>query len=285
MRNLLDFLAKYYYWLVFALLEGASLWLLFRFNAYQGSVWFTSANTVAGRVLAWEAEAASYLSLRDVNRELTRKNLVLEHNNELLAAELRRLRHDSTYTEKRQRELLGDMSLIEAQVVTNTVRKRDNYITINKGALDGVKPEMGVVCGTGIVGIVYLVSSHYSVVMSVLNSKSSLSCRLRGTDYFGYLHWDGRRPLYAVLTDIPRHARFKFGDAVETSGFSAVFPAGIFVGKISRILNSEDGLSYELEVNLSTDFSCLRDVCVVATPHQSEVRQLERQLNEEKKEK
>lgn len=283
MRNLLDFLARYNYWLVFVLLEVASFYLLFRFNTYQGSVWFTSANTVTGKVLEWEAEAVSYLSLREANRDLMRKNLVLEHNLEILRAELQRARHDSTYTEIRQHELMRGCSLIEAKVVTNTVCKRDNYITIDKGTLDGVRPEMGVVCGTGVVGIVYLASPHYSLVMPVLNARSSISCRLRNTDYFGYLKWNGGRLLYAVLTDIPRHAHFKVGDAVETSGFSAVFPPGIFVGKISRILDSEDGLSYELEVNLATDFARLRDVCVVANECQSEVKALENRLDEQKK--
>lgn len=285
MRNLLDFLAKYHYWLVFVLLETASLYLLFHFNTYQGSVWFTSANTFVGKVLEWEGEAVSYWSLREVNRELTRKNLVLEHNNEVLRTQLQRALHDSTETEKRIREHLQPFTLIEARVLTNDVRKRDNYITIDKGTLDGVHPEMGVVCGTGVVGIVYLASRHYAVVMPVLNSKSSLSCRLRGTGYFGYLRWNGQHPLYAVLTDVPRHARFRVGDAVETSGFSAVFPPGIFVGKITRILNSEDGLSYELEVNLSTDFARLRDVCVVASSNQAEVKMLEQSPTKEKKSK
>ena len=147
---------------------------------------------------------------------------------------------------------------------------------------DGVKPEMGVVCGTGVVGIVYLTSPHYAMVMPLLNSKSNLSCRLRGTGYCGYLRWDGRHPLYASLGDIPRHARLKEGMAVETSGFSAVFPAGLFVGKVKQIRNSEDGLSYELQVNLSTDFARLREVCVLTSPNRVEIDSLQRQLDLEK---
>ena len=41
----------------------------------------------------------------------------------------------------------------------------------------------------------YLTSLHYAIVMPLLNSKSNISCCLRGTDYFGYLRWDGRHPL------------------------------------------------------------------------------------------
>ena len=179
-------------------------------------------------------------------------------------------------------ELLDGFGMVSAEVVSNSVNKHNNYLTINKGEQDGVKPEMGVVCGTGIVGIVYLTSPHYAIVMPLLNSKSNISCCLRGTDYFGYLRWDGRHPLYASLGDIPRHARLKEGMTVETSGFSAVFPAGLFVGKVTKVENSEDGLSYKLQVNLSTDFAQLRDVCVLTTPNRVEIDSLQQKIESEK---
>lgn len=282
MRNLLDFLNRYSYWLLFIVLEAISLLLLFRFNLYQGCVWFTSANTVSGKVLEWEAAALSYIELGTRNKALVRKNYMLERKVEALTSRLARVTHDSTYTEIRQAELLKDFKAIDAEVINNSVSKRNNYLTINKGEADGVRPEMGVVCGTGIVGIVYLTSPHYSVVMPLLNSKSNVSCRLRGTDYFGYLGWEGQSPLYVSLWDIPRHARLKEGMAVETSGFSAVFPAGLFVGRVKRIENSEDGLSYKLRVNLGIDFARLRDVCVLATPNRVELDSLQRKVETEK---
>lgn len=256
--------------------------LLFRFNLYQGSVWFTSANTVSGRVLEWESDFLSYIALGERNKDLMRKNLVLEQRVRALTELLDRAEHDSTYTEMRQRELLDGFGMVPAEVVSNSVNRHNNYLTINKGELDGVKPEMGVVCGTGIVGIVYLTSLHYAIVMPLLNSKSNISCCLRGTDYFGYLRWDGRHPLYASLGDIPRHARLKEGMTVETSGFSAVFPAGLFVGKVTKVENSEDGLSYKLQVNLSTDFARLRDVCVLTTPNWVEIDSLQQKIESEK---
>jgi rod shape-determining protein MreC len=157
--------------------------------------------------------------------------------------------------------------------------RRDNLITISAGAADGVRQEMGVVCGTGLVGIVFLTSEHFSIVLPLLNSRSHISCRLRGSDYFGHLVWDGINPLYAQLDDIPRHARFNIGDIVETSGFSSVFPPGIFVGKVEAIGNSDDGLSYKLRVHLATDFTALQDVSVIAQQFQPEVRELEHQAD------
>ena len=109
-----------------------------------------------------------------------------------------------------------------------------------------------------------MVSDHYAVVIPVLNATSSrISCAIRGRNYFGYLQWYGGDPATAYIEDIPRHARFKRGEWVETSGYSAIFPPGILVGKIERIYNSVDGLSYRLKVRLSTDFGCLRDVFVI----------------------
>lgn len=282
MRNLLDFLKKYHYWLVFVLLEGLSLLLLFRFNRYQGSVWFTSANAVAGKLLEWEASALSYINLGDCNRALTQRNVLLEARNRQLQRLLAEATRDSTYTEQRQAALLAGVSLLPAHVVNGTVMKHNNYLTIDRGEHDGVLPEMGVVCGTGVVGIVYQTTPHYAIVMPILNAKSNISCRLRGTGYFGYLRWEGQSPLVASLCDIPRHARVNVGDEVETSGFSAVFPEGLFVGKVRKIENSDDGLSYKLQINLSTDFGKLRDVCVVCMPERVEIDSLNRKVEGER---
>jgi rod shape-determining protein MreC len=141
----------------------------------------------------------------------------------------------------------------------------ENLMTIDKGRADGVEPDMGVACGNGVVGVVYLVSDHYAVVIPVLNASSSrISCAIRGRGYFGYLRWYGEDPAVAYVEDVPRHARFKLGDWIVTSGFSSIFPSGVLVGKIEQAYNSRDGLSYKLKVRLSTDFSCVRDVCVIS---------------------
>ena len=279
MKTLLDFLAKYYHWLIFFILEVVSFVLLFQFNHYQNSVWLTTANAVVGRIDLWARSVLNYLTLGQVNEQLMRRNLLLQQNNDELQRRLAELTHDSTQTERLLAERLQGVRLLPAKVVTNSVMRRDNYITISAGEADGVEPEMGVVSGTGIVGIVYMTSRHYSIVMPLLNQHSRISCRLRDSQYFGYLRWEGDNPLHAVLDDIPRHARFKVGDIVETSGFSSIFPPGIFVGRVRAISNSDDGLSYKLKVLLGTDFSRLQDVCVVAQEFQTEVSELEQRAD------
>ena len=280
MRKLLDFLSKYNYWLVFILLEAISLCALFRFIGYQGSVWFTSANTVSGQIMEWQSNMLSYLALGDNNRALTERNIVLEHRIAQLEHQLKKLDTQQSYTEQRTDSLLRSYELLDANVVNNSVLSQDNYITINRGETDGVRPEMGVVCGTGVVGIVYLTAPHYSIVMPVLNSKSNISCRLRKSGYFGYLNWDGGNPLYAWMNDVPRYAKIKTGDVIETSGFSSVFPEGLFIGKVNQVSDSKDGLSYRIKVHLGTDFARLRDVCIIMSSDQNELDSLAGQLKE-----
>ena len=274
MHDFIERITAYIHWALFLLLEALSGFLLFQYNHYQGSVWFTQANSVAAQVHEWEAYVLSYLRMPAENAALTQRNIQLQYNNDVLRHELADLRADSSVTQKAQAQALSGMTLIPARVVDNSVRQKDNMLVINVGSNDGVQPEMGVVSGTGVVGIVSQVTPHYALVMSVLNSHSSISCRLRGTEYFGYMKWKGGRTLRASMDEVPRHARIKKGDVVETSGFSAVFPPGIFLGKVAEIHNSSDGMAYELEILLSTDIANIRHVNVIQNQSKEELDSL-----------
>ena len=263
MRNLLDFLSRHNHWFVFAILEVISFVLLFHYNSYQGSVWFSSANAVSGKVYEWNSAVGQYFSLTEVNRQLTERNLYLEREVAQLSEQITKTTKDSTLVERMQKTVMQGFETIPAKVVSSSLDKANNLMTINKGEADGVKKDMGVVCGTGVVGIVYLTSDHYSVVIPVLSQQSNISCSIKGRGYFGYLHWTGGSPEYAYIDDIPRHAHFKLGDYIVTSGYSSVFPSGIIVGRIKHVYNSENGMSYRLKITLSTDFTRLRDVCVI----------------------
>jgi rod shape-determining protein MreC len=170
---------------------------------------------------------------------------------------------------------LQGYDILKATVINNSLTHADNYITLNKGEQDGIHSEMGVVNGNGVVGIVYLTSAHYSIVIPVLNSKSSISCKIKRSDYFGYLKWEGGSTQYAYVKDLPRHSQFSLGDTIVTSGHSAVFPSGIPVGTVDDISDSHDGLSYLLKVRLFTDFARLGEVRVIGDKHGDEQQQLE----------
>ena len=263
MRNLLDFLVKYNYWFLFLFLEAVCFVLLFQFNSYQGSVWFSSANAVTGKLYETSSEIESYFQLSKINSELTQRNLYLEQRLHKLEKQIGDSAADSTMEKSLLVKSLQPYRLIPAKVISMTAGRLDNLITINKGEVDGIKKDMGVVCGTGVVGIVYLTSKHYSIVIPILNSQSNISCVIQGRGYFGYLHWTGGDVSQAYVDDVPRHAHFRLYDNVVTSGYSSFFPAGIIVGKILHVYNSADQMSYRLRVKLSTDFGKLRDVCVV----------------------
>ena len=275
MHNLLDFVRKYSYFFLFMLLEVASLALLFRFNSYQGSVWFSAANSAVARIDGFYGNTLAYINLNEVNKDLTARNIQLQREAELLRSQLHQFTKDTTLTEQIMHEKLKDYTMIPATVVSNSNERDNNYLVIDKGTIDGIKPEMGVVGGGGVVGIVYLTGPHHSLVIPVTNRKSSISCRVRGQSYFGYLQWDGSSMRRAYVDDIPRYARVKKGEAAETSGYSSVFPPGIFVGRIRSISNSPDGQSYKLDVTLGTNFANLRDVEVVATPYKAEIDTLQ----------
>ena len=265
MRNLLDFLYKYHHWLVFIVLEVVSVVLLFQYNSYQGSVWFSSASAVAGKAYELESKMTTYLSMAKANEELTMRNIYQERQLDQLRRLYAEATKDTTDMERKGLEFLSQYQLIPAKVVENSIHKLENLITIDKGRKDGVEPDMGVACGNGVVGVVYLVSDHYAVVISALNAASSrISCAIRNRGYFGYLHWYGGDPSVAYVEDVPRHAKFKLGEWMVTSGFSSIFPSGVQVGKIEQAYNSSDGLSYKLKVRPSTDFGNVRDVVVIS---------------------
>ena len=278
MRNLLDFFLKYNNWFLFIFLEVISFALLFRFNNYQGSVFFTSSNYLTGAVYETANSVTGYFHLKSINDDLAQKNVELELQMERLLEKLTELTHDSTGIERMRKESLSGYNIFKAKVVNNTLTHADNYITLDKGEKDGIRSEMGVVDGNGVVGIVYMTSDHYSIVIPVLNSKTSISCKIKNSDYFGFLKWDGGASNYAVVKDMPRHSLFSLGDTIVTSGHSAVFPSGIPVGTVEDMSDSHDGLSYSLKVKLFTDFGKLNDVRVIAKKTQEEQLRLEKRV-------
>ena len=263
MRNLLDFIHAHYHWLVFLILEVISLTLLFQYNKYQSAAWVSTANSIAGSMYSVESRIKQYFHLQHLNEELTLRNTYLEYEVQVLSEKLDEQKGDSTFRALSASPVYAGLKLIPAKVVQMTTNERDNLMTINKGSTDGIRADMGVVSGKGVVGIVYLVGEHYSVVIPALSSRSSISCKIQNRGYSGYLHWDGGAANLAYVDDVPRHAHFRLYERVVTSGYSSVFPPGIAVGKILHVLNSPDGLSYRVQVQLYTDFGNVRDVCVI----------------------
>ena len=261
-------------------LLAASLTLIYRNNAYQRNVLFSSANVVAGSVSSVSGEVTSYLHLREINKELLERNGQLEAQMLDLQDRLDAYMADTMLFKGFAADSITPefpYSFVVAQVVNNSVSHLSNYITIDKGRLDGVMPDMGVVSERGVVGIVSTVSDRFAVIIPLLNPKMRLSCKVLGSSYFGSLSWNGRDTQYATLEELPRHVEFQRGDTIVTSGYSAVFPAGLIVGIVEEYAKQHDDNFYALQVRLAADFHALNHVRIIKNFLQQEQLDVERE--------
>ncbi|MBQ6166519.1 MAG: rod shape-determining protein MreC [Muribaculaceae bacterium] len=269
MNNLLNFFIKHCAWFIFAIYVILSLVLLFKDNPYQQSVYLTSANQMSAAVYKAFNGVTSYFHLRGINESLQERNArlemeLIELRNQM--ADLELLSPDSL-----RHNVKGQYTFVMAQVISNSIAQPNNYITINRGYLDGVSPEMGVIDQNGVVGIVNVAGPHAARVISLLNPHIRLSCKLQGNGFYGSLVWDGKDPRYAVLEELPRHVEFHKGDTVVTSGYSAVFPPGLIVGTIVGKQTGKNASFESLRVKLTTNFSQLSSVRVITNGMKKEL--------------
>ena len=269
MNNLLNFFVKHSAWFIFAIYVILSLVLLFKDNPYQQSVYLTSANQVSAAVYKAFNGVTSYFHLRDINESLQERNAALEM--ELI--ELRNQMADMALAkpDSLHQPALKQYSFVMAQVISNSIANPNNYITINRGYLDGVNPEMGVIDQNGVVGIVNVAGPHAARVISLLNPHMRLSCKLRDSGFYGSLVWDGKSPQFAVLEELPKHITYHKGDTIVTSGYSAVFPEGIIVGVVEGLARDMTDSFVSLRIKLTTNFSQLSSVRVITNSMKEQI--------------
>lgn len=281
MQSILNFFIKHNHWFLFLLLEGISLVLIVSFNNYQGAAAFTSANSIAGNIYSAFTDIEDYFTLRE-------KNVALVSHNKALLEEIESLRNelgtykDSALLANAPRPVNGGEYYYNTARVVNINNDKNNYfITIDKGSDDGIKQQMGVFNERGVIGITYTSSDGFTIVLPLLNGKNSLSCKIKDTNSYSTLKWDGDDTRYSYLIDLPNQAGFGIGDTVVTSGFSSIFPEGMPVGAIENIEDSNDGLFFKAKVKLFVDFSSIGNVYVVGNDSREEQEMLENSLKEE----
>ena len=274
MKNLLDFFVKHSAWFVLMLYLILSCVLLVNNNPYQQSVYLTSANAVCAKVYEGMSSITDYFHLKGINNDLQERNALLEMELVDLRAQINDLKMQLPDTAKIQ-PVLQHFDFVVAHVISNSIAQPNNYITINRGSAVGIKPEMGVVDQTGVVGVVNVVGPHSARIISLLNPDMRLSCKLRDSEYFGSMVWEGGDSRYAILEELPKHMHYEVGDTVVTSGFSTVFPEGIIVGTVEgRARNLSDSF-VSLKVRLTTNFSQLGTVRVITNDMAEELKKLE----------
>jgi len=285
MRKLFEFIVAKRHWILFILCEIISFVLIYQNNTYQRNMMLSSANVISGSISSISGTVSSYFILQKVNQELLERNSFLEMELIRLSEKTNNVALDTTNF---GHVLLTDSippdsfytgnytyKYIPVGVVNNSTTNANNYITINKGYNDGLRPDMGVVSPWGIVGIVATVNSHYSVVISLLNAKFKVSCKVRNTNFTGSLSWKGGSVKYAYLDQLPTHATFQTGDTIVTSGNSAIFPPGVMVGVVESYDKKGDDNFYSLKVLLSTDFYSLNVLNVIDNSLQKEQKAIE----------
>lgn len=283
MQTILNFLVKHNHWFLLLLLEGISFMLIVHFNNYQRATFFTATNSTVGEIYSAISDIDSYFGLRNENEQLKEYNAKLLSEITELKSEIMELSsHEALLTDTMVRGFGSGYTFYTANVVNNQLNSINNFIVLDKGTEDGVTQEMGVFSSKGVVGIIYLASKNYSLVLPLLNSKSSTSCRIVGDEGASVplLQWDGGDIRYSYLVDLPRYTKFDKGDTVVTSGHSEIFPGGITVGTIEDVENSVDGMFYRAKVKLSTNFASLESVFVVGNKGQSELKELMNKISE-----
>lgn len=269
MKNLLNFIVRFHNFIIFLFLETLAIYLLATNNNYHNTKVVKSINSITYGLEKRIANTRSYLRLNEINASLAVENTYLKN-------EIERLRKEEnsvffSYSDSSHKQ---QYNYITAKIVNNSTNKQKNFITINKGTLDGIYPDMAVISPSGVAGIIVSSSDNYSVAMSLLNLDFRLSSRMRRNGYFGSLAWDGRNYQYAILNDIPNHIDIEVGDTIETTSFSAIFPEGLFVGTISDF-EKANGDFYTITVRLATDFKNLEFVNIIGNLRKTEQKELE----------
>ena len=275
MNELFAFLSRHSKWFVLAIYLVLSSILLFNSDPYRHHLWLSSSSAVSGSVYSVGNSITSYFNLRDTNDDLNRRNAELEAQVVNLREEVNRLRLAQFTDTMPTPDSVQHFNFIVANVINNSIHHPHNYITIDKGTADGVVAELGVIDHSGVVGVVSVAGEHYSQVISLLNPNFRRSCKIRNTEHFGSLVWDGVDPTVALLEELPRHTRFVCGDTVVTSGFSAVFPAGIPVGTILDNAENHKENFFTIKVKLFADFTRLSNVQVVINNRRDQITRVE----------
>ncbi|MGC1243209.1 MAG: rod shape-determining protein MreC [Chryseosolibacter sp.] len=275
MQRLFLFFYQYRAFFTFLILELICAWLIIGNNPYQGARFFNSSNGLVASMNNVSHGVREYFLLRQVNSTLAEENAFLRSKFEALN-QTQYINSSPAITDS---TVISQYDFESAKVVNNTVNRFTNFLTINKGSQDGIAPGMAVISSLGAIGKVRTVSSHYSVVTSILHVDVQVSALLKRTGHFGTIQWDGINPDYVKLKYIPRHVQPVKGDSVITSGFNAIFPEGIMVGLIEDI-QLTDELFYDLKVKLSQDFRKLAYVEVVKNTLRNELDSLQQPFQE-----
>ena len=269
MHNLIRFIKLNHFLLLFILIEGASITLLLQNNNYQAHKAIKFSTQYTSAIYKHTKSLSDYLALKETNDYLILQNAklhtLLQNNQQFTDSNLF---HNESF------------NYIAAKVINNSVKKRNNFITLNKGRKNGIKNGMGVVTNEGVIGIVHSTSENYSLVISLLHKKSSTGIFLKKNMHTGILKWKGFDYRVATISDLPIHIPLNIGDTIITNSYSNIYPEGINIGTIANFKKNDDGF-YTINVSLFEDFNNLQYVYVIHSNQSSEQLLLEKTIRKD----
>lgn len=267
MQQIINFFIRNKNFLLFLFLLLLSLFFTFQSNTYHHNKFISSANFITGTIYTLKSDITTYFGLRKENELLLEENSRLKNQLQLFERE-KVIPTDSLLN-------LQDFVYRPAEIINNNFTHRNNYLTLKSGEIHGIKPAMGVISSNGIVGITDQVSTRFSTVMSILNSRSSISVKLKSSGHFGSLIWDGKDPNILQLTDISRLAPVAVGDTITTDGRSTIFPKGIPVGIVKNFTLDQSQNFFVIDIKLFNDMTRTENVYVIENRRADEIKELE----------
>lgn len=274
MQQIINFIIRNRYLLLFLLLEIIALIFIIQSHSYHRSKVISSSNRIIGNFYTQTSSIKDYFGLAIENEKLATENAYLRG---LLSQ--KNIAFDSVVHQVKDTVYHQEYNYIVAKVINNSYSKRNNYLTLNKGLKHGIYKDMGVILPNGVIGVIHNVSENYATVLSLLNENSKINVGVKNSNHFGTLAWNGKSYEEAQLLDFPRRADLKVGDTVVTGGKSVLFPEGIPVGVI-KDLNLRNNYYENIVITLLTDMSNLGYVYVVNNIDKKEIENLEKKINE-----
>ncbi len=262
MKSLIDFILRHYFAILFFLLEFFNLFLIIEFNSYQKQIFYNFSNDITGKIYETVYSITSYLNLKEENKSLLKENAKLKN---LLTAKY--FQSNNNFTE-------AYFEYIPTNIIYKSLVYENNFFLINKGQVDGIQPNTAVVSPQGIIGVVFKTSPHFSSVLSILNTKTAVSAKMKKNNYTCLVKWDGKDYRYGKIENLPTYIKVSEGDTIVTSGFSAIFPPGILIGTVKNIKKKEQENFYDITIRFTVNFKIISNAYVIHNRHKQEINNL-----------
>jgi len=275
MRNVFLFLKRYSVLIIFLVLQGLALSMLFSYNRFHQTTYGIFSNEVAGSLNKRVNKVESFFTLSEQNQALRKQNAAL-----LSYLPSGSVNPDTSFLVVSDTIAVDSLKsyrqyqYFDAKIISNSVFLQQNYIVLHRGAVQGIVPNMAVVGTDGLIGTVISVSENMSIVMSLLHRQSKVIAVLKKGSGLGEVTWDGKDPRFLVLSKIPKTIVVKKGDTVVSSPYSDKFPPGIPIGYVEKIDQDQETNTYKLKIRTAVDFYAVQHAYIVKNLLQEEIDQL-----------